>query len=129
MEELKHTEITGKVIGAAREVYKVLGNGFQEEMYRRALAIELPLFDLNYTWKLDQVIYYRNIRLGTQREHFFVEDKVSVEIKTVIKLEDVHLAQALNYLEAYNLEEGLLINFGGESLEFKRLINTKYRPG
>jgi GxxExxY protein len=129
MEDLKHKEITGKVIGAAMEVHKVLGNGFQEVIYQRALAIELPYFDLQFKREFDMFIYYRNIHIGTRRVDFFVEDKVSVEIKAVIKLEDVHLAQALNYLEAYNIEVGLLINFGAKSLEFKRLINTKYRQG
>jgi GxxExxY protein len=71
-------------------------------------------------------IYYDGIQVGTRRVDFLVEEKISVELKAVIKLEDVHLAQALNYLEAYNLEVGLLINFGAKSLEFKRLYNKKY---
>ena len=72
-------------------------------------------------------IFYRSIQIGTRRVDFLVEEVISVELKAIIKLEDVHLAQAINYLEAYNIEVGLLINFGSKSLEFKRLINTKYK--
>jgi len=128
MEDFKYKEITGKVIGASMEVHKVLGNGFQEVIYQRALAIEMPYFDLHFKREFNMHIYYRNIHLGTRRVDFFVEDKVSVELKAVIKLDDGHLNQALNYLEAYNLEVGLLINFGAKSLEFKRLFNTKFKP-
>ena len=143
MEDYKYKEITGKVIGAAMEVHKVLGNGFthvefifqmyswsfaiQEVIYQRALALELPYYDLNFNREFEMPIYYRNTQIGTRRVDFLVEDKISVELKAIIKLEDVHLAQAKNYLEAYNIEVGLLINFGSKSLEFKRLLNTKYK--
>ncbi|MDD4352130.1 MAG: GxxExxY protein [Candidatus Gracilibacteria bacterium] len=119
----KHSDLTGKIIGAAMEVHKILGNGFQEVIYQRALAIELDKQDLSFTREHEVQIYYKGEEIGTRRVDFFVEDKVMVEIKAVIKLEDVHLAQAINYLEAYNLEIGLLINFGAKSLEFKRVIN------
>jgi len=128
MEEYKYKEITGKVIGAAMQVHKVLGNGFQEVIYQRALAIEMPYFNLNFNREFEIPVYYRDIQVGTRRVDFLVEEVISVEIKAIIKLEDVHLAQAINYLEAYNIEVGLLINFGSKSLEFKRLINTKYKP-
>ena len=127
MEDYKYKEITAKVIGAAMEVHKVLGNGFQEVIYQRALALELPYYDLNFNREFEMPIYYRNTQIGTRRVDFLVEDKISVELKAIIKLEDVHLAQAKNYLEAYNIEVGLLLNFGSKSLEFKRLINTKYK--
>ena len=128
MEDYKYKEITGKVIGAAMQVHKVLGNGFQEVIYQRALAIEMPYYNLNFNREFEMFVYYRNIKVGTRRVDFLVEEVVSEELKAIIKLEDVHLAQAINYLEAYNLEVGLLINFGSKSLEFKRLINTKYKP-
>ncbi len=70
-------------------------------------------------------LFYKGEQIGTRRVDFFVEQKVMVEIKAVIKLEDVHLAQAINYLEAYNMEVGLLINFGSRSLDFKRVMNKK----
>ena len=127
MEEYKYKEITGKVIGASMQVHKVLGNGFQEVIYQRALEMEMPYFDLTFKREFNMPIVYRNRQIGLRRVDFLVEEVVSVEIKAVIKLEDVHLAQAINYLEAYNIEVGLLINFGCRSLEVKRLINTKYK--
>jgi len=89
--------------------------------------MELPFYDLNFNREFEMPIFYRKTQIGTRRVDFLVEDKISVELKAIIKLEDVHLAQAKNYLEAYNIEVGLLINFGSKSLEFKRLINTKYK--
>ena len=126
MEEYKFKEITGRVIGAAMQVHKILGNGFQEVIYQRALEIEMPYFNLSFKREFDMPIFYRNKHIGTRRVDFLVEEVVSVELKAVIQLADAHLAQAINYLEAYNIEVGLLINFGSKSLEVKRLINTKY---
>ncbi|MHB9143439.1 MAG: GxxExxY protein [Paludibacter sp.] len=99
----------------------------QEVIYQRALEIEMPFYHLKFKREFEMPIFYRSTRIGTRRVDFLVEDLISVELKAVIKLEDVHLAQAINYLEAYNIEVGLLINFGSKSLEFKRLINTKYK--
>jgi len=127
MEEYKYKEITGRVIGAAMQVHKVLGNGFQEVIYQRALEMEMPYFNLSFKREFDMPIIYRNEQIGKRRVDFLVEEVVSVELKAVIKLEDVHLAQAINYLEAYHIEVGLLINFGSKSLEIKRLINTKFK--
>ena len=127
MEEYKYKEITGKVIGAAMQVHKVLGNGFQEVIYQRALEMEMPYFGLNFRREFEMPILYRKEQIGTRRVDFLVEDLISAELKAVINLEDVHLAQAINYLEAYNLEVGLLINFGSRSLVFKRLINSKFK--
>ena len=129
MEEYKYKEITGRIIGAAMQVHKVLGNGFQEVIYQRALEIEMPYFDLSFVREFPMAIFYRDRQIGTRRVDFMVENLISVELKAIIKLEDVHLAQGINYLEAYNIEIGLLINFGSKSLEVKRLINTTYKPG
>jgi GxxExxY protein len=126
MEDFKYKDITGKIIGASMQVHKILGNGFQEVIYQRALEIELPLFNLSFKREFEMPIYYREKQIGTRRVDFIIEGIVSVELKAIIKLEDVHLAQAINYLEAYNTEVGLLINFGSKSLEIKRLINSKY---
>jgi len=127
VEEYKYKDTTGKIIGAAMQVHKVLGNGFQEVIYQRALAIEFPYFGLDFKREFEMPIFYRNQHIGTRRVDFLIEEVISLEIKALIKLEDVHLAQAINYLEAYNIEVGLLINFGSKSLEFKRLINTKFK--
>jgi len=126
VKEFKYRETTGKIIGAAMQVHKVLGNGFQEVIYQRAMEIELPYFGLDFKREFVMPVHYREKQIGTRRVDFLIEDVISVELKAIIKLEDVHLAQAINYLEAYNLEVGLLINFGSKSLEFKRLINSKY---
>ena len=124
-QQYKHSDLTAKIIGAAMEVHKTLGNGFQEVIYQRALAIELEELGLSFSREHEMAVEYKGIEIGTRRVDFFVEDKVMVEIKAVIKLEEVHLAQAINYLEAYKLEVGLLINFGAKSLEFKRPMKTK----
>ena len=126
MEELQHKNITEKIIGASFEVHKFLGNGFQEVIYQRALVYEFRKAGLEFGREIEQDIFYKELKepIGTRRADFIVEGKILVEIKAVIKLEDVHLAQALNYLKAYRLAIGLLINFGAKSLEFKRLILT-----
>ncbi len=120
-----HEELTRKIIGCAMEVHKRLGNGFQEVIYQRALEIEMNLAGLVFAREMEMAIFYRDAEIGTRRVDFFVEGKVMVELKALIKLEDVHLAQAMNYLEAYKMEIGLLINFGAKSLEFKRVHNNK----
>ena len=108
-------------------VHKTLGNGFQEVIYQKALAIEMALAGISFAREFEMPIYYREEHIGTRRVDFLVEENISVEIKAITKLEDVHFAQAINYLEAYNLEIGLLINFGETSLNFKRLTNKKFK--
>lgn len=122
--ELHHREITGKILGAAFEVHKFLGNGFQEVIYQRALAWEFKMAGLAYAREIEQAIYYKHLPrpIGKRRADFVVEEKVLVELKARKELEDVHLAQVLNYLKAYRLKVGLLINFGSKSMEFKRLV-------
>ena len=123
---MKYEEITHKIIGAAMKVHSVLGNGFQEVIYQRALAIEMEKNGLGFKRELEMGIYYDGIDIGTRRVDFFVEDQIMVDLKALIKLEDVHLAQAMNYCQAYNLPIGLLINFGAKSLEFKRVYNVNH---
>ena len=122
--EMKFEDITRRIIGAAMKVHGVLGSGFQEVIYQRAMEIEMPYFNLFFEREYEMGIMYRGQAIGTRRVDFFVEKSVMVEIKAVKQLEDVHLAQAMNYLETYKLEIGLLINFGGKSLEFKRVHNN-----
>ncbi len=126
-EQYKYSELTSKIIGCAMTVHKTLGNGFQEVIYQRALEIEMRLVDVSFTREHEMPIFYREKQIGTRRVDFLAEGIISVELKAITKLEDVHLAQAINYLEAYNLEIGLLINFGETSLNFKRLKNKKYK--
>ena len=124
MAELKYKEITEKIIGSPFEVHKFLGNGFQEVIYQRALAWELSKAGLTHVREIEQEIFYKELSepIGTRRADFVVEGKILVELKALVALEDVHLAQVLNYLKAYRLEVGLLINFGSKSLTFKRLV-------
>jgi len=126
--EMKYADLTGKIIGCAMEVHNELGNGFQEVIYQRALEIEMTNQFIHVKREFTMQIYYKKENIGSRRVDFLVDDKISVELKAIIQLEDVHLAQAINYLEAYNLEVGLLINFGARSLQFKRLINSKFKP-
>lgn len=126
-ENYKYSELTSKIIGCAMSVHKTLGNGFQEVIYQRALEIEMALADITFSREFEMPIYYREEQIGTRRVDFLVDGLISVELKAITKLEDVHFAQAINYLEAYNLEIGLLINFGEASLNFKRLTNKKFK--
>ena len=126
-EKYKYSELTEKIIGCAMKVHSALGNGFQEVIYQRALDIEMSDAGIEFRREYEMPVYYKQQQIGTRRVDFLVESVVSVEIKALIKLEDVHLAQAINYLEAYDLEVGLLINFGAKSLEFKRVSNKKLK--
>ena len=121
---MKYEELTYKIIGCAMEVHKHLGNGFQELIYQRALAIEMASQGIDFSREHEMQILYKGNDIGARRVDFFVEDKIMVEIKAIIQLEDVHLAQAMNYVEAYDLEIGLLINFGSKSLQHKRVHNN-----
>jgi len=109
------------------QVHKTLGNGFQEVIYQRALAIEMELEGISFKREFEMPIFYRERQIGTRRVDFLAEEIISVELKAFTQLDPVHFAQAINYLEAYNLEIGLLINFGETSLNFKRLTNKKYK--
>ena len=123
MTDFQYGEITKKIIGSSFEVRSFLGNGFQEVIYQRALAYEMRRAGLTFLREIEQEIFYKDLEtpIGVRRADFVVEEKVLVEIKAKIELQDVHLAQALNYLKAYKLKIGLLINFGSRSLIFKRL--------
>lgn len=122
---MKYEDLTYRVIGCAMEVHKHLGNGFQEVVYQRALAIEMQMQGIEFSREHEMPLQYKGHDIGTRRVDFFVENTIMVEIKATINLEDVHLAQAMNYVEAYNLEIGLLINFGAKSLQHKRVHNNK----
>ncbi len=124
---MKYEDLTRSVIGCAMKVHSTLGNGFQEVIYQRCLAIELDKHSIHFAREVEMLIFYEGFQVGTRRADFLIEGTIMVELKALINMEDVHLAQALNYLEAYNLEIGLLINFGARSLEFKRLYNKKFK--
>ena len=125
MAEIIKDDLTYKIIGCAMKVHSTLGNGFQEVIYQRALAIEMNNEHLSFQRELEMPLYYDGENIGSRRVDFLVEDTVMVELKALINLEDVHLAQGLNYLTAYNVNLGLLLNFGAQSLEIKRLRHPK----
>ena len=127
MAEYKYKDITEKIIGSSMKVHASLGNGFQEVIYQRALEIEMEEEGLHFARELSMPIYYKGRQIGERRVDFFVEEKIMVELKAIIQLENVHLAQAKNYLEAYNMQVGLLINFGSISLQVKRIENPKFK--
>lgn len=125
-EDFKYGELTAQIIACAFTVHNALGNGFQELIYQRAMEIELRNAHISFLREYEMPIYYKNEIIGSRRVDFLVNENISVELKAITDLEGVHLAQAKNYLEAYNLEIGLLLNFGQASLQIKRLINKKY---
>jgi GxxExxY protein len=122
-----YDDVTYKINGCAMKVHNSLGNGFQEVIYQRCLAIELERAGLGFAREIEQDIFYDGIHVGTRRADFIVENDIVVELKAIINLEDVHLAQAKNYVVAYDKPIGLLINFGSTSLQIKKVFNPKYR--
>ena len=126
-DEHKHSALTAQIIGCAMTVHSALGNGFQEFIYQNAMEIEMGDASISFSREQQMPIYYKERKIGLRRADFLVEGVVCVELKAVIELQDVHLAQAINYLEAYDLEVGLLINFGARSLEFKRVTNRSFK--
>jgi GxxExxY protein len=122
---LKYSDITEKIIGSAFQVHSFLGNGFQEFIYQRALAIEMQNKGLGFARELEVPVFYNEVEIGTRRVDFLVQDKILVEIKAITELNEIHYAQIINYLKAYKLQVGLLINFGGRSLRFKRFIKSE----
>lgn len=120
-------KITHRIIGCAMEVHNTLGNGFQEVIYQRCLSIELNRNSIAHQREVEMPIFYKGNDVGLRRADFLVMEEIMVELKAIIDLEDVHLAQAMNYLEAYNLPTGLLINFGAKSLQFKRIFNKSWK--
>jgi len=125
---MEKDELTYKIIGCAMKVHNTMGPGFQEVIYQRCLAIELARTDLAFQREKEQTVFYEEIEVGTRRADFVVEEKVIVELKALVNLEDVHIAQAKNHTVAYDFPLGLLINFGSQSLQYKLLFNPKYYP-
>ena len=120
-------KLTHKIIGCAMEVHNHLGNGFQEVIYQRCLEIEMELQGLSFVREMEMKLTYKEKNVGTRRVDFFVEGNVMVELKAVLQLEGAHKAQAINYCEAYNIPDGLLINFGGDRLQYHRVFNNNLK--
>jgi GxxExxY protein len=125
---LQYGEITEKIIGCAMKVHRFFGSGFPEIIYKRALRIELEKINLNYTSEVEKDIYYEDRFIGKRRLDLFVNDVVLVELKAISEVDKNCYNQVINYLKVFNLEVGLLRNFGAESLQFKRFTNTRKNP-
>jgi GxxExxY protein len=123
--EIIEDDLTYKIIGCAMKVHSFLGNGFQEVIYQRALEIELKKLNIVFARELEMPIYYDGVEIGSRRVDFMIGSDLIVELKAVTEMNDIHLAQGLNYLVAYKIDKGLLINFGAKSLEVKRLRHPK----
>jgi GxxExxY protein len=126
-QQYKYSDVTAIILGCAFEVHKILGNGFQEVIYQRALEEEFNIRGVSFSREFEMPIFYKAKQIGVRRVDFLVNNVISIELKAIINLEDVHLAQTINYLEAYNVEIGMLLNLGAKSLEYKRLINSKFK--
>ncbi len=122
---MDYDRLTYKINGCAMKVHNTLGAGFQEVIYQRCLAIEFDRNDLEYQREQEHIIYYEGVEVGTRRADFVVQNDIIVELKAVVELQDVHLAQVKNYVDAYNKPLGLLLNFGSKSLQFKKIFNSK----
>ena len=123
---MKYKEITHQIIGSAMKVHSVLGNGLEEIIYQRALSIEMKNQGLSFKPEVEMTVFYKGTDVGTQKIDFLIEDQIMVELKVLIKLDDLHLSQTMNYCQAYHLPVGLLINFGSKSLEYKRVYNVHH---
>lgn len=125
-EQYIHSNITSEILNIAFEVHKIIGPGFAESVYHRAMIVECGLRNVETDSEIELPIFYKNVRVGSRRADLLIKKKVIVELKAVVELNDIHLAQAINYLEAFNLEVGLLLNFGSKSLQYKRLIHPRF---
>ena len=123
METYRHSDLTGKLIGCAMKVHRTIGAGFPELIYHRCLIIELKNSGIFCESEVEREIFYEGIKVGSRRLDLLINKKVIVELKAVHELDPLFYNQILNYLKIFNLEVGLLLNFGNTSLQFKRFIN------
>ena len=126
--DTRHNALTREVIGCAMRVYGALGSGFPENIYHRSLALELARTGLAFEQEIHLPVFYPDTQVGARRVDFLIESVVLVELKALAELTSLHYAQIINYLKAYRLEVGLLINFGEQSLHFKRFIQNHPKP-
>jgi GxxExxY protein len=120
---LDSDKLTRPIIGAAIEVHSILGPGFLESIYRKALLHELQLRGMATQSELRVEVDYKNQVVGKHRLDLIVEGAVVIELKAVAGISPVHMAQILSYMRALNVDTGLVFNFGEDSLKWKRIIN------
>ena len=122
MVEIIYKELSYALIGAAMEVHRILGPGFLEAVYQKALAHELTLRGIRFEQFKKLPVYYKGILVGDYEADFVIEGKIILEIKAVSQLHPRHEAQAINYLTATGFRLAILLNFGDTSLEHQRLV-------
>ena len=122
MEKILHKELSYQIVGAAMEVHSTLGSGFLEKVYENALLYELELRNLKAIAQLPLQVLYKGNVVGDYIADIFVEDKIILELKAIKAIHDVHVAQAINYLTATGLKLAIILNFGSDKLESKRVI-------
>lgn len=123
--ELKHKEISEQIIGAAYEVYRVMGYGFLEKVFQRAMVVELELRGLNVQPEASAKVFFKDVCVGYYAADLLVEDKVVVELKVAQDLNPSDEAQLINELHSIRKEVGLLINFGRTGVKFRRAANLE----
>jgi GxxExxY protein len=117
------SDITDRIIGAAIEVHKILGPGFLESIYQKALEIELKNQGLTAEAEKEIEVYFKKTRVGLHRLDLFVENQIIVELKAVKEFDESNMAQVLSYLKATGCKVGLLLNFAKATLKIKRIVN------
>ena len=125
VDNYKYSGITEKIIGASMTVHKNLGGGnFTEKIFQRALLLELTDMGILFESEKELPVHYKGKLIGKKRVDVLVDEKVLVELKAISQLEKIHFNQVINYLKVFNLEVGLLVNFGTDSLQVKRFVNN-----
>jgi GxxExxY protein len=128
IEDLKYNAVTQKIIGCAMKVHSYFGSGFPEVVYKRTLTIELQKIGLNYQTEVEKDIYYEDVFIGKRRLELIIEDKILIELKAIKEVGKSCYNQVINYLKIFGLEVGLLLNFGTDSLQFKRFVALRNNP-
>lgn len=126
-EEYLYSDVTETIIGLCMKIHRTIGKGFPEYIYQRALEIELRQINFVFQREKEWNVYYEGIHIGKRRVDFIINENVLVELKAISHFEPSNYNQIINYLQAFNMPIGLLINFGKDSLEFKRFTNNKFK--
>ena len=124
-QELKYKDLTEKIIGCAMKVHRYFGPGFPEVVYKRALMIELKKNSIKFKEEVERDIIYEGKPIHKRRLDLIIEEVVLLELKALKEVDNSETNQTLNYLRVFNIEVGLLLNFGAPSLFFKRFVHTK----
>lgn len=123
--ECPYQELTEKILKCAEYVHKRIGNGFHEVVYKRPMACEFLFRNIAFE-REDNIIWNNGEQKAKDEADFLVDGKVMVELMSIVQFEEAHLTRTIEYLEASNLEVGLLINFGGDKIDYKQILKTDF---